>query len=174
MFLGMAVQLHHITAHALWRSGCLLAYSHVGLFKHIFPWHHVTDIPLLAAVQIRVMPNTPCLIGQAASAFVMGTHATESDANKAYALMSSVGELALPVSPSWCWLPSNAILCTTSYTKQMYTCLCACMARALMDCPLLMNGPILLLCKPISGPIMRHRQGLGCQPRLHVHARASL
>lgn len=39
------------------------------------------------------MPNTPCLIGQAASAYVMGTHATESDAQKTYALMSSVGEL---------------------------------------------------------------------------------
>lgn len=43
-------------------------------------------------MQIRVMPNTPCLIGQAASAYVIGTHATEADAQKTYALMSSVGE----------------------------------------------------------------------------------
>ena len=44
-------------------------------------------------MQMRVMPNTPCLIGQAASAYVLGTHATDDDAQKTYALMSSVGEL---------------------------------------------------------------------------------
>ena len=44
-------------------------------------------------LQMRVMPNTPCLIGQAASAYVLGTHATDDDAQKTYALMSSVGEL---------------------------------------------------------------------------------
>ena len=47
----------------------------------------------LVCLQIRVMPNTPCLIGQAASAYVIGTHATESDTQKTYALMSSVGKL---------------------------------------------------------------------------------
>lgn len=46
----------------------------------------------LAAMQMRVMPNTPCLIGQAASAYVVGTHATDDDAQKTYALMSSVGK----------------------------------------------------------------------------------
>lgn len=46
---------------------------------------------LSVAVQMRVMPNTPCLIGQAASAYVLGTHATDDDAQKTYALMSSVG-----------------------------------------------------------------------------------
>ena len=40
---------------------------------------------------IRVMPNTPCLIGQAASTYVMGSHATEGDQEKVDALMSSVG-----------------------------------------------------------------------------------
>ena len=44
---------------------------------------------------MRVMPNTPCLIGQAASAYVLGTHATDDDAQKTYALMSSVGELMI-------------------------------------------------------------------------------
>eukprot|EP00891_Asterochloris_glomerata_P007369 jgi/Astpho2/7369/Aster-01959 len=74
-----------------------------ALRPHILPNHLVISIAagikvsgLEAALPegtrvIRVMPNTPCLIGQAASAFVMGTHATESDADKAYALMSSVG-----------------------------------------------------------------------------------
>ena len=46
-------------------------------------------------LQMRVMPNTPCLIGQAASAYVLGTHATDDDAQKTYALMSSVGELTV-------------------------------------------------------------------------------
>lgn len=104
------------------------------------------------------MPNTPCLIGQAASAFVMGTHATESDANKAYALMSSVGELALPVS-SWDWLWPRCSLTSgrlqySTYAgklftmgifgahypvrvmyKAVYNCLYACMATALMGWP---------------------------------------
>jgi pyrroline-5-carboxylate reductase len=40
---------------------------------------------------VRVMPNTPCLIGEAASTYVMGTHAREEDQEKVDALMSSVG-----------------------------------------------------------------------------------
>lgn len=40
---------------------------------------------------VRVMPNTPCLIGAAASTYVMGTHANEEDKEKVDALMSSVG-----------------------------------------------------------------------------------
>jgi pyrroline-5-carboxylate reductase len=41
--------------------------------------------------QVRVMPNTPCLIGQAASAYVLGNNATGQDAAKTYTLMSSAG-----------------------------------------------------------------------------------
>ncbi len=37
------------------------------------------------------MPNTPCLIGQAASAYVLGNHATLEDGDRAFALFSSVG-----------------------------------------------------------------------------------
>ncbi|CAL5225625.1 g8480 [Coccomyxa viridis] len=40
---------------------------------------------------IRVMPNTPCLIGQAASAYVLGNNATGEDAEKVFALISSCG-----------------------------------------------------------------------------------
>ena len=40
---------------------------------------------------VRVMPNTPCLIGQAASAYVLGNHATLEDGDRAYSLFSSVG-----------------------------------------------------------------------------------
>lgn len=39
------------------------------------------------------MPNTPCLIGQCASAFVMGNNAISEDFDKTYALMSAVGKL---------------------------------------------------------------------------------
>lgn len=45
---------------------------------------------------VRVMPNAPCVIRQAATAFVLGTHAVERDASKVVMLMSSVG-LATPV-----------------------------------------------------------------------------
>lgn len=51
-------------------------------------------LSITVGLQMRVMPNTPCLIGQAASAYVLGTHATDDDAQKTYALMSSVGKLA--------------------------------------------------------------------------------
>lgn len=50
----------------------------------------------MVAMQVRVMPNTPCLIGQAASAYVLGNHATNDDAAKIYTLLSSAGMLRLP------------------------------------------------------------------------------
>ncbi|KAK9841735.1 hypothetical protein WJX74_011101 [Apatococcus lobatus] len=40
---------------------------------------------------VRVMPNTPCLIREAASAYVLGNHATPLDASRTFALMRSVG-----------------------------------------------------------------------------------
>jgi pyrroline-5-carboxylate reductase len=48
---------------------------------------------------IRVMPNTPALIGAGASAFATGKHATAEDAALAGKLLSAVG-LALPVKES--------------------------------------------------------------------------
>ena len=42
---------------------------------------------------IRVMPNTPCLVGEAASAFCLGDHATRDDAALVRTLMGSVGEI---------------------------------------------------------------------------------
>jgi pyrroline-5-carboxylate reductase len=41
---------------------------------------------------VRVMPNTPCLIGHGASCFSLGPHALRSDAEKASSLFSAVGE----------------------------------------------------------------------------------
>lgn len=43
---------------------------------------------------IRVMPNTPALIGQGASAFATGSTATEADAAAARALLSAVGTVS--------------------------------------------------------------------------------
>ncbi|CAL8466920.1 g6456 [Coccomyxa elongata] len=74
-----------------------------ALAPHITPRHLVVSIAAgvrLASLEgrlpegtrvIRVMPNTPCLIGQAASAYVLGNHATNEDAAKIYMLLSSAG-----------------------------------------------------------------------------------
>lgn len=48
---------------------------------------------------IRVMPNTPCLVGQGASAFARGGTATENDARLVTSMLSTVG-LALEVPES--------------------------------------------------------------------------
>ncbi len=40
---------------------------------------------------VRVMPNTPCLIGQGASGFSLGKHATPQDAKLVATLLSAVG-----------------------------------------------------------------------------------
>ena len=40
---------------------------------------------------VRVMPNTPCLIGRGASCFSLGTHATDEDAKLVGELLSAVG-----------------------------------------------------------------------------------
>jgi pyrroline-5-carboxylate reductase len=48
---------------------------------------------------IRVMPNTPALVGEAASAFALGKSATAADGELAKKLLSAVG-VALPVKES--------------------------------------------------------------------------
>jgi pyrroline-5-carboxylate reductase len=40
---------------------------------------------------VRVMPNTPCLVGQGASGFALGSAATPDDASFTQALLSTVG-----------------------------------------------------------------------------------
>src|SRR5690606_11186323 len=48
---------------------------------------------------VRVMPNTPSLVGEGASAYCLGTHADAAHALEAASLFSSVG-IALEVSES--------------------------------------------------------------------------
>ena len=48
---------------------------------------------------IRVMPNTPALVGAGASGFALGKNATEADGELTKKLLSAVG-LALPVKES--------------------------------------------------------------------------
>jgi len=45
---------------------------------------------------VRVMPNTPCLVGQSASGYSLGPRATEADAQLVGRLLTAVG-LALPL-----------------------------------------------------------------------------
>ncbi|RDV83560.1 pyrroline-5-carboxylate reductase [Ammonifex thiophilus] len=42
---------------------------------------------------VRVMPNTPALVGEGASAYVLGSHAGSRDAGRAEALLSAVGRV---------------------------------------------------------------------------------
>jgi pyrroline-5-carboxylate reductase len=50
------------------------------------------DAALPAARLVRVMPNTPCLVGQSASAFCMGPRTTEADEALIARLLGAVGE----------------------------------------------------------------------------------
>ncbi len=58
---------------------------------------------------VRVMPNTPCLVGETASAMCLGGKASEEDAEEVRTLFSSVGRIVqVPVFPTSCL---NADLC---------------------------------------------------------------
>ena len=74
-----------------------------SLAPHITPRHTVVSIaagwtiaqlegalPEGSAV-MRIMPNTPILIGQGASAYVMGTHASDEDRQAVHRLLQDTG-----------------------------------------------------------------------------------
>ena len=56
---------------------------------------------------VRVMPNTPCLVGETASAMCLGGKASEEDAEEVRTLFSSVGRIVqvrsylLNYKPAW-------------------------------------------------------------------------
>lgn len=49
---------------------------------------------------VRVMPNTPILVGQGASAYCLGSHATEEDEAVVHQLLSACG-VSLKVRTAW-------------------------------------------------------------------------
>jgi pyrroline-5-carboxylate reductase len=51
-------------------------------------------LPTQTKSVIRVMPNTPCLVGQCAAAFASGTKTTEEDKAICMALMKAVGTIS--------------------------------------------------------------------------------
>lgn len=69
-----------------WTKDHLLVSIAAGLTTE-FLAKHTSDTPRL----IRVMPNTPCLVGYSASAFSLGPRATEADASLVERLLVSVG-----------------------------------------------------------------------------------
>lgn len=58
---------------------------------HAMGSNHLAATDHNDVMQVRVMPNTPCFIREAASAYVLGNHATPADASRTFALMRSVG-----------------------------------------------------------------------------------
>lgn len=96
---------HGQDAHMAWlselcRTACTCIYCCARIRKVTMSWAAsqalggvVTEVCTL--MQVRAMPNAPCVIRQAATAFVLGTHAVEKDAQKVIMLMSSVGALHL-------------------------------------------------------------------------------
>lgn len=60
---------------------------------------------------IRVMPNTPCLVGESASAMCLGGKANEKDSDDVHALFAAVGKIFKVVH---LWVGS-ACLCDGCY-----------------------------------------------------------
>jgi len=69
-------------------SGCLILSVAVGVRTAAMEAMLAPGTPI-----VRVMPNTPALIGAAASAFCRGTHATDAHADLVRALFGAVGTL---------------------------------------------------------------------------------
>lgn len=87
-------------------AGIPLAAMKVSIHTHhlIFPTssprslHHLSFLQDVAGEDkrlIRVMPNTPCLVGEVASAMCLGGRATEEDSKTVKTLFSAVGFCAV-------------------------------------------------------------------------------
>jgi len=73
-----------------WTDGHLLVSIAAGLTTATLA-AETADVPRL----IRVMPNTPCLVGFSASAYSLGPRATDADAALVDQLLSAVGQAHL-------------------------------------------------------------------------------
>ncbi len=85
-------------------SGLLAAAAGEAQERHLFvsiaagiPLATLEGALVRTARVIRVMPNTPCLVGQGASGYALGTNATPADGELVRGLLSTVGvALAVP------------------------------------------------------------------------------
>jgi pyrroline-5-carboxylate reductase len=87
----LAVKPQHAAAvlgelHGKWRPNQLLISIAAGVRLSTLA-DLVGSVPRL----VRVMPNTPCLVGQSASAYALGPTATPADAELVAALLGAVG-----------------------------------------------------------------------------------
>ena len=88
-------------------SGLLAAAAGEAQERHLFvsiaagiPLATLEGALVRTARVIRVMPNTPCLVGQGASGYALGTNATPADGELVRGLLSTVGvALAVPEPP---------------------------------------------------------------------------
>lgn len=91
----LAVKPQHAAAalaplSKLWNKDHLLISIAAGLTTTTLA-KETGDVPRL----VRVMPNTPCLVGYSASAYSLGPRATEADAELVARLLSTVGQAHL-------------------------------------------------------------------------------
>ncbi len=80
-----------------------------------FRLHDAQDAAGSDAHLIRVMPNTPCLVGESASAMCLGGKANEKDSDDVHTLFAAVGKIfkvgARTIPVDWQgWLTTDNIL----------------------------------------------------------------
>ena len=118
---------------------------------------------------IRVMPNTPCLVGASASAYAAGACATAADAQLVDRLLNSVGKaMAVP----------EKLLDAVTGLSGSGPAYVAVIIEALSDGGVRMglfarhaNGPGFRQIAAGNRPATRRSQGHGRQPRRHHHCR---
>lgn len=64
-----------------------------SVYPHICVLHCEQDAAGSDAHLIRVMPNTPCLVGESASAMCLGGKANDKDSDDVHALFDAVGKI---------------------------------------------------------------------------------
>jgi pyrroline-5-carboxylate reductase len=76
---------------------------------------------------IRVMPNTPCLVGESASAMCLGGKANEKDSDDVHTLFAAVGKIFKVADFSTAHLShSSLIVCTYQLLReQVHDCCCS-------------------------------------------------
>ncbi len=76
-----------LDTHSVERPRCLVISIAAGVLLSKLTAGLAEGTPI-----VRVMPNTPCLVGCGASAYSLGSHATEDDGSLVAKLLSAVGQ----------------------------------------------------------------------------------